>query len=216
MTLQQEGYCECGCGGRTRIAKMNSAAKGWVKGRPLRYMLGHTKFGPPLRPQPRPCRACGSAFTPTSKQVRRGIGVYCSTQCSSDARRTGLRLMKHGYVMTGHKYVHVALAEAALGRPLPAKAHVHHVNGNRADNSRGNLVICQDAKYHGLLHVRARVLAAGGDPNCERICSSCKRVVRMADMVGGGVARSSKSRPSKTCLACVRAHNKQRRERVAA
>jgi hypothetical protein len=40
MTL---GVCECGCGQRTRIAKQNNAAKGWVIGRPFRYVVGHSR-----------------------------------------------------------------------------------------------------------------------------------------------------------------------------
>lgn len=33
-----------------------------------------------------------------------------------------------------------------------------HGDPNPADNSRGNLVICQDQAYHFLLHRRARML----------------------------------------------------------
>ena len=39
------GLCLCGCGQKTNLAPHNNAAKGWVKGRPLRYVRGH---------QPRP------------------------------------------------------------------------------------------------------------------------------------------------------------------
>lgn len=46
-------------------------------------------------------------------------------------------------------------AEAALGRYMPPKAHIHHVNGNHTDHRNENLVICQDARYHALLHSRA-------------------------------------------------------------
>lgn len=53
---------------------------------------------------------------------------------------------------------HIVLAEKALGRPLPKGSQVHHVNSNKGDNGRGNLVICQDAKYHSLLHRRTRKL----------------------------------------------------------
>lgn len=43
--------CECGCGRSTNIAKLSSTAKGWVKGRPLRFVLGHANRGTarPLR-----------------------------------------------------------------------------------------------------------------------------------------------------------------------
>jgi hypothetical protein len=35
------GYCQCGCGEKTRIADRTWAARGWVKGLPLRYVNGH-------------------------------------------------------------------------------------------------------------------------------------------------------------------------------
>lgn len=35
------GYCHCGCGRKTRPAAISDAAKGWVKGQPVRYVSGH-------------------------------------------------------------------------------------------------------------------------------------------------------------------------------
>jgi hypothetical protein len=72
------------------------------------------------------------------------------------------------------QYVHILVAESALGKKLPVGAEVHHVNENKYDNSPSNLVICQDHAYHRLLHVRARVLAAGGNPNTDKFCPKCK------------------------------------------
>ena len=34
-------YCQCGCGGKTSIAKQSDTRKGWVNGQPLRYLPGH-------------------------------------------------------------------------------------------------------------------------------------------------------------------------------
>lgn len=68
--------------------------------------------------------------------------------------------------------LHVLRAEAALGKPLPPGAIVHHADGSRFDTAP--LVICQDRAYHHLLHVRMRIKAAGGDPNTDKVCSRCK------------------------------------------
>ena len=59
------------------------------------------------------------------------------------------------------KYEHVAVAERALGKPLPLGAEIHHVNEDKSDNRPENLVICPNAKYHALLHMRMRAIASG-------------------------------------------------------
>lgn len=69
---------------------------------------------------------------------------------------------------------HIVVAERALGKPLPRGAVVHHVNGDPGDNRPTNLVICQDTEYHWVLHVRERVLAAGGNPDTDKVCSRCR------------------------------------------
>ena len=69
--------------------------------------------------------------------------------------------------------IHRLRAVRALGRPLPSNAIVHHADGSRHENAP--LVICQDAAYHGLLHARMRVKAAGGNPNTDGYCRECKQ-----------------------------------------
>jgi hypothetical protein len=81
----------------------------------------------------------------------------------------------------GHVLEHILIAERALGRYLPLGAEVHHVDGNPRNNANRNLVICQDKGFHKLLHLRARVRAAGGNPNTDKICSTCKRVLNQTE-----------------------------------
>lgn len=83
----------------------------------------------------------------------------------------------------GHRVnEHILVAERALGKRLPKGAEVHHVNGNKRDNSRENLVVCQDRNYHQLLHRRQEAKAACGNPNYRR-CSKCKQWADPADLV---------------------------------
>lgn len=35
------GLCHCGCGKPTKLATMSSLSRGWVRGQPLRYIVGH-------------------------------------------------------------------------------------------------------------------------------------------------------------------------------
>lgn len=80
---------------------------------------------------------------------------------------------------------HVAVAERALGKALPLGAQVHHVDEDKRNNATGNLVICQDQGFHYLLHVRARVVRVGGDPNTERLCAVCNSLKPFAEFNRG-------------------------------
>ena len=35
------GFCQCGCGQKTKISPRNVARSGWVKGKPRRFLRGH-------------------------------------------------------------------------------------------------------------------------------------------------------------------------------
>lgn len=70
-------------------------------------------------------------------------------------------------------FEHVLIAEKALGRYLEPEHPVHHFNEIKADNANTNLVICEDDAYHQLLHFRQRIVAAGGDPDTDKICTKC-------------------------------------------
>ncbi|MCR4374197.1 MAG: HNH endonuclease [Acidobacteria bacterium] len=87
-----------------------------------------------------------------------------------------VRAIGHPRSTNGWIYEHTLVAEKAFGKPLPLKAVVHHVNGNRADNRPCNLAILPDPYYHAALHYRQKVRAAGGNPFTQRICSACKEV----------------------------------------
>jgi superfamily II DNA or RNA helicase len=51
MTRQtiESGFCECGCGRKTKIAKRTMTSRGWVKGQPLRFILNHSSKAEPKR-----------------------------------------------------------------------------------------------------------------------------------------------------------------------
>lgn len=73
----------------------------------------------------------------------------------------------------GYVPEHTLVAEKALGHFLPVGAIVHHVNRYRQENQNDNLVVCSDAAYHQLLHLRQRAFDATGNPNMRR-CVLCK------------------------------------------
>jgi len=66
---------------------------------------------------------------------------------------------------------HRVIAEKAIGKPLPKGCQVHHHNGEK---DGGPLILCQDAAYHKLLHLRQKAYRATKDPH-KRKCTFCKQ-----------------------------------------
>lgn len=173
-----EDYCQCGCGQITPMANRTDTAKGYVKGRRMRF-----------------CRYHGM-------KAKMSIRSYRTRYVPDHPRASP----------TGSVFEHVLIAERALGRMLPLSVQIHHVNRIKHDNRNTNLVICQDEGYHKLLHVRARVLRAGADPNTHRICGKCQvplhidRFSRDARRSGGCLGLSWR------CRVCTATNRKSRKK----
>ncbi len=69
---------------------------------------------------------------------------------------------------------HSLVAATALGKPLPLKSVVHHVDEVKHNNHNSNLVICQDEAYHQYLHRRMRALKECGNADWL-LCLICGR-----------------------------------------
>ena len=81
---------------------------------------------------------------------------------------------------SAHKYVwrniqeHVLIVERTLGREIRSPIMIHHVDGNGRNNAHSNLVVCPNAAYHSLLHMRTAARDACGNP-AWRKCGFCKQ-----------------------------------------
>lgn len=138
MSLVPHGFCQCGCGEKARVAPVNDASKGWVKGEPLKYLKGHGFRGGKSGPD-----------APNWKGGKQ--------KCSQ-----GYVML---WTPAGRQYEHIIVAEKALGRPLknfgrgnPKSEVVHHINGVKNDNRPQNLLICTH-EYHTALHHRLEASA---------------------------------------------------------
>jgi hypothetical protein len=70
---------------------------------------------------------------------------------------------------------------------------VHHADGDRSNNSPGNLVVCQDNAYHQLLHKRMRARETCGHADWLK-CFVCKEYDDPANLNGRGDHRECRAR----------------------
>lgn len=137
----------------------------------------------------RPCACgCGELTTRTYRLGHRPTKSYPA--------------VAHG---DGTQRIHILRAERALGGKLPPGAEVHHADGSK--DADAPLVICPSRAYHRLLHARMRIQAAGGNPNTQRICGTCKQLRLIAEMV------SRHDEPTNRCKACLAGLARARTER---
>lgn len=149
----KKGLCQCGCGQKTSIAKQSNLQRGYIKGQPVKCILGH--------------------------RIKNYVGS------NNPSWRGGKHTRRDGYIFIwkpnhprsnskGYVMEHILIAEKAFGKPLPIKAHIHHVNEITSDNRKENLVICENNAYHLFLHQRIRALKACDHANW-RICMKCSQ-----------------------------------------
>lgn len=138
-------FCECGCGRKTNIATYNRPKYGWIKGKPIRFIHNHHHNG----------------------SRNHNFNNY-----KSKSRIYNIITM-HGRVDGKHKFEHREIVEKIIGKPIPKRAVIHHVNGNGFDNRNCNLVVCDSLSYHSFIHQRTRAFNACGHASWRK-CKFCK------------------------------------------
>jgi len=105
----------------------------------------------------------------------------------------------------GYVQEHIVVVENAIGRRLPSRCVVHHVDENRLNNSTTNLVACNDRAYHKLIHARMGALKSCGNANWKKcpFCHEYDDPSRMRRRVAG--------REQHEHAECVREYARRRR-----
>ena len=158
------GYCQCGCGRKTNLAPKTERARGYVKGQPLQYIIGHHGRGK---------SGSDSYHWKGGRRVhnQKYVLVY-----SPNHPYRG----KHGCVEE-----HRLVVERIIGRFLKPTEVVHHTDEDTFNNKSYNLVACENGGYHNLLHQRKIAFEACGHASWRK-CKFCKAYDDIKNMTSTG------------------------------
>lgn len=117
---------------------------------------------------------------------------------------------KYGYpsvILNGKtKRIHRIVAEKALGRGLPKGSVVHHIDENRMNYSRDNLLVMQSVGEHLRLHARLNARKEGYNYLTHRRCTDCKLVKPLSEFHKD--TRDKTSGVSRGCKECNKARSR--------
>ena len=145
------GLCQCGCGKRTTLAIRNVHGKGIKKGQPNRFLTGHAGTGRFHSAQAKALMSEKAtqrfAGKPENHNHWRG-GIKILNQYVYLYRPDHPNAHASGYVKRS-----TLIVSEMLGRPLKPNELVHHIDGNRQNDTKRNFLVCTRA-YHMSLHRR--------------------------------------------------------------
>lgn len=107
-------------------------------------------------------------------RIRKGYSLDVALSSVSMREKKTDWYKTHGVGGGRKRYEHITIVERALGKPLPNKSRVHHIDGDRTNNDRSNLLVCPSDAYHRLIHMRTSAFEQSGNAN-NRKCAHCHK-----------------------------------------
>lgn len=137
------GFCQCGCGQKTPIAKQTSLKRGQYRGFPISYIAGHNARGKRFKTRP-------------------GFKI--------DKAGYKLLYLPDHHLANNHGYVpeHRFVWEQVNGRKLNKNEKVHHIDGNKGNNTPENLVALTNSE-HQKLHSAANGYTAKKEAQKKKV-----------------------------------------------
>lgn len=140
------GYCHCGCGQKTNVILKNDPPTGRVKGEYSKFIRGHST-------------AVREGNCQGHRYNHVGTG-YILVKCTGHPRAD----------RCGNVYEHIIVIEKAIGRFIEASEAIHHLDGNKANNSIGNLILFKTHVMHHAYEHRLKIFAACGHYDWRKCC----------------------------------------------
>jgi hypothetical protein len=141
-----------------------------------------------LHQRQRAYEACGNADyikCPLCKTYDKKENLEINSRGSgrhSECRRKYQRKAYNDKPYVKKKSWQILAVEKALGKELPNKAVVFHVDGYQSKIRLGSLVVCPDQEYHKLLYRRQKALEMCGNPNYRK-CKFCNKYDDQSNLV---------------------------------
>lgn len=120
------------------------------------------------------CQTCGTLFQTYKSNRRRGCGFYCCLACRPPGNHKGkfgnknscwrggqvdldgyIGILRpdHPHANNGYVYEHRLVFEKFIGRYLTTKETIHHVDHNKQNNDKTNLLYFPHGIWHSHFHL---------------------------------------------------------------
>ena len=142
--------CECGCGQPAPIARQSRTKEGYVKGQPLRFVLGHSTKGRPKTPEHR--AKIAAALTGNTNGVGEKNGNWNGGRHVRPDGYVDVLARAHPNASRNRVLEHRLVMEQRIGRLLKRQEVVHHVDENPSNNEPSNLWLWPTQAAHKAWH----------------------------------------------------------------